>query len=688
MPCVLRPCHSCSKQLADLQTRQTFLERYIRRRLPVDLRGVHLLSSYDFPSGGAAAVLAAERWAKQLVFSSVTSLLVRLEQLLMAWGEALQGSTANSGRAGGASVSSAAEGKGSRKSREEKQGADQSARRRASLTGTRGPDDISAAGLVAVGNEKSERLPYGAPRGGAGGSCPRGPGNAAVSGIHFKLTVANGKALDALVEARKNIREVLQTLVRHALEALPSFAEEDSLECPGHLRKTLFPGNGRGAILEGNIGNQAKQNRGAAAALAEGGLFSFNFADGQLCFEGGEGSTDHWGPVVRRSLRQLGTAFRRFTTYSLVSLTLETDAFPILDDAQQGYAQSCAGPDIFSVHQDTGWPRDCPGGETQERVKAGAQAGDARRSTAAFMEASRRFDKCLSLLLRVAELWLEARRYQFPRLMASRNHASCLHDSAREAAFDSTAELPAPEMRSGRSPRRGTQIRSHEGPPENAERWQQRLDFSSQPPYGESPLYHFPSRESLPVPLSSKRKAEETPFCSLRLVASSSPSPSAPQHMVQDLSSLSSEHFRLLSRRILHGQRSGPSTGGGSCEAETALQECWQENCGVPSSRLGRSAASARVASVKQTRYSAAVLDREKKESTRPGGTRATVSAAAERSAVARAAAVCAATLDATNQMLQQVFLRHLDEAMVCMGECTIQGSDFLFSPNASRFVS
>ncbi|PHJ22195.1 trichohyalin [Cystoisospora suis] len=663
---------SFSKQLADLQDRQKLLESYIRQRLPLDLRGVPLLSCYDFPSGGAAAVSAAERVAKQRVFSSIASLLVRLQQLLTAWGEALRGSTVSRGRSVGATVVAAGVGEGSRKSSEEKQGIPETPRTCTRLTATRGPGDILAAGLVAIGHEKRERLSHGAPREGVGGSILRGPGNAAVSGIHFKLTAANGKAFEALVEARKCIEEVSKFLLPYALDALPCSADTESLRGPCYAHKAFFFGDevrGGDANVKGETGNQ--ENRGAAA---DGRDFSVSRVDGRPDSEDGEGFDDQWGLETRRSLRQLGTAFRRFTTYSLVSLTLETDAFPIFDNCQSAHSQSLAVPGNL---RDTAWTQDCPPSETKEGRKVGTQAGDARRSTAAFMEASRRFDKCFSLLLRVAELCLEARSFQLQGLSGSVHFTGicpkCVQ-SASNAVCSSFLDLVASSVRPGCSPRTGSQIRGHEGRHEDAETCedvgyrQQHLGYGSHLAHDGSSLNHSATGDCLSIPLPLNSKTDTTPFCS---VCRGVPFHSSlePKHMARALSNLSGEHFRLLSVAVLPEKPCLPPSDG-LCGAK-AMQDCAKGLYRESSFQLGRSAGSGLDSSY-QTRYSSVDFDRGKRESAKLAEVRAAVSAVAEGSAVAHAATVCAVSLNATHQMLQQVFLRHLDEAMVCMA--TMEG--------------
>ncbi|CBZ55601.1 putative Trichohyalin [Neospora caninum Liverpool] len=570
-----------SEQKDTLQLQQAQLRRYFRRRLPVDLRRFRLLASYDVPCGGAAAVLAAYTVAERQVTSATGCLLVRLQQLLAAWSEAL---CSGGGRTGAGDSHGGAD-SGLRGGAISPQG-----------TGERslsdGPADVSAAGLVAIGGKDRDRSQGETVRPGVNGArqhaVPSG-GNttAAVSGIHFKLTVANQKALDALLEARKSIDPVKRYLLQKLV------APRESGDAVG-LPRTWGYGE------EGTCSKNDRSPRGG-----------FHTRESELQCDGREHGSEGVVTAVEAQsrLRQLRVAIRRFISFSLVSLTLETDAFPILDNPEEA-----ANADAFepSPGSEARWSARPGSGGAGPSSGSRSQTGDARRSTTAFIEASRRFAKCLSVLLEVAQLLF------FPP------------GRPQEGA----APDPLPEVAS------------------QASGWPNSLRDFLDSPDG--------ARQRFAGSRAAKKRAT-------REKSTSGTSPGGgvgellpsegPKACVEALTRLSHEHFRVLRSAVAPRESEEPD--------EEALA-----NAGEADERAETDEAGKPVHSGSQPPVPKAG---------QPSGTRffrqeegEALFAAAEKSAVARAAAISAVKHDVAKHFLQQVFFRHLDEAMMNMA--TMEG--------------
>ncbi|KEP62939.1 UNVERIFIED_CONTAM: hypothetical protein HHA_215890 [Hammondia hammondi] len=578
-----------SEQKDALQHQQAHLRRYLQRRLPVDLRHFRSLASYDLPCGGATAVIAAYSVAQRQVVSATACLLVRLQQLLAAWSEALcSGSGSHSADLGprGGGASSPQGKKGDRSLLDDA--------------------DVSAAGLVAIGKDRDrsqvEALTGGVSGGRQHAAASGGSTTAAVSGIHFKLTVANQKALDALLEARKSIDPVK----RYFLQKLVAPRE------PGRAGGALgLCEPARGSRREGGSGGKFDRSPQRELHTSARGCRGFEMEV--------PGKSDQ-GVVTaleaQSSLRQLSTAFRRFTSYSLVSLTLETDAFPILDNNESSNANAFG--DSTQAFESSRWSvrLGSRGGAPSSAPRS--QTGDARRSTAAFIEASRRFAKCLSLLLEVSQL---------------------LFFQPRPPQRGVFASDRLPEVQSKASP-------------------------GCLPPTSLGDALEAPdnTRQLLVAsPSTQNQAARENPVSAGYLgegLGALLPSRGPASACEEALARLSSEHFRLLRKAVAPRKsdevfEEARETHSGEAAGDAANEEPVGERSAIPSG-------------------SNPSVSSDQSGDTGFRQQHGRLFAAAENSAVARAVAVADMKHDVAKQFLQQVFFRHLEEAMMNMA--TMEG--------------
>ncbi|PFH34931.1 hypothetical protein BESB_069640 [Besnoitia besnoiti] len=605
-----------SEQKDRLAREQGCLRRYVQRRLPVDLRRLRLLACYDLPCGGCGTVVAACVAAQRQVASAIASLLVRLQQLLAAWAEALR---SGGGRTGGADLRSGkaaeghAEGAGSPGARVERSLSDEATA-------------ASAAGLVAIGAQvagrpQAEGLVAGAAEGArhhphsGGGTANGGGTTAAVSGIHFKLTVANQKALDALLEARKSINSIKRYLLRK-LVAPSSGADRSGAPGPTRLGgEEASEGRSRGGQLGGQVLHRGRAKRGLERET-----------------DGADGDEEAVALEARRGLRHLGVAFRRFTSYSLVSLTLETDAFPILDGNEkqpQNGGLSFASGETANAFDSFRWSSHLSGPGAGAAAQPRSQTGDARRSTTAFIEASRRLDKSLSLLLEVAQLlFFSVARPQ---------------NTAEGSEGGGTPRSPFLANRTPRNEARPNGCASSEC-----------VSSVSKPRTG----------PAVPRGGGQCSESEAPSGTSRELAGFGSPPCGGKEDEDAALARLSGEHFRLLKRAVSSGESDllceelSEADSSGTGEGSGTSEEC-ERRAGERPLRT----------ELRGPHFLGAFRFEDDQDGKKGDGE---LLEAARRSAVAQAVAISAMKHDVAKQMLQQVFLKHLERAMMCMA--TMEG--------------
>ncbi|KYF39271.1 putative trichohyalin [Toxoplasma gondii ARI] len=582
-----------SEQKDVLQHQQAHLRRYFQRRLPVDLRHFRSLASYDLPCGGATAVIAAHSAAQRQVVSATACLLVRLQQLLAAWSEAL---CSGSGRTS-ASHSADLGPRGGGASPPQGKKGDRSLLDDA---------DVSAAGLVAIGKDRDlsqvEALTGGASGGRQHAAASGGSTTAAVSGIHFKLTVANQKALDALLEARKSIDPVK----RYLLQKLVAPREPGRAGGAVGLREPA-----RGNRREGGSGGKFDRSPQRELQTGARGCRGLEMEPPGKSDEGVVTALE-----AQSSLRQLSTAFRRFTSYSLVSLTLETDAFPILDNSESPNANAFG--DSTQAFESSRWSArpGSRGGASSSGPRN--QTGDARRSTAAFIEASRRFAKCLSLLLEVSQLLFFQPRPPQQGVSAS--------DRLPEAQSQVSPECLPPTS----------------------------LGDSLEAPHSTRQLL-------VASPSTQNQAARENAVSAGYLgegLGALLPSRGPASACEEALARLSSEHFRLLRKAVAPRK------------SDEVLEEALETHAVEAAGDLGNDEPNGEGSAIPSGSNPSFSSDQSGDTGFRQqhGG----LFAAAENSAVARAVAVADLKHDVAKQFLQQVFFRHLEEAMMNMA--TMEG--------------